>query len=73
MLRATPVIRLETAVSTGYVVVVEVVVVLPTFVLMTPDRDATIDDDDDDEVDLTVNKDKIFANDLEVARLDRLK
>ena len=72
MLRATPVIKPETAESTGYVVVVAVVVEL-----MTPDRDATIDDDndddDDDEVALMVNKDKIFANDLEVARLDRLK
>ena len=58
----------ETAESTGYVVVVAAVEVLPTF-----DRDATIDDDDDDEVALMVNKDKIFANALEVARLDRRK
>ena len=71
MLRATPVIRPETAVSTGYVVVVAVV--LATFVLITLDNDATTDDDDDDDDVLMVNKDNTFANDLDVAKLLRLK
>ena len=48
--------------------VVAAAVVPPTLMLMTLDREAATDDDDDEV--LIVNKD---ANDLEVAKLDRLK
>ena len=83
MLRATPVIKPETALSTGYVVVVAALEVLPTLVLMAPDRDVNTedtdddfnddDDDDDDDKPLMVNNENTFANDLEVAKLERLK
>ena len=53
--------------------VVAAVVVPPTLVLMALDREAATDDDDDDADALMVNKDKIFANDLDVAKLDRRK
>ena len=62
-------IRPATALSTGYVVVVAVP---STLVLMALAGEVATDDDDDDVV-LMVNKDKIFASALDVAKLERRK